>query len=143
MRTVFAAVLSLVSLAALADPTLVLVNGNVFTNDPAKPSAQAIAITGSQITAVGTNAEIKALVLDEKKTVVRDLQGRMVIPGLNDAHVHPNSGSPAFGLAIEPDATWAQVAAALSGAIEEMPKELWIRGTLGPGLINDSSITRE
>ncbi|HUR79208.1 MAG TPA: amidohydrolase family protein [Thermoanaerobaculia bacterium] len=143
MRTVFAAVLSLVSFAALADPTLVLVNGNVFTNDPAKPSAQAIAITGSQITAVGTNAEIKALVTDAAKTRVIDVQGRMVIPGINDAHVHSASGVPAFELGSDLNATWDNVAAALAGAVDETPADLWIRGTLGPALTNDSSITRE
>ncbi len=143
MRTVFAAVLSLVSLAALADPTLVLVNGNVFTNDPSKPSAQAIAITGSQITAVGSNAEIKALVTDAAKARVIDVQGRMIIPGINDAHVHPSSGMPAFELGSGLDATWDQVAAALAGAIDETPADLWIRGTLGPALTNDPSITRE
>jgi predicted amidohydrolase YtcJ len=141
MRTLFAAVVSLVSFTALAEPTLVLVNGNVFTNDPSKPSAQAIAITGSQITAVGSNAEIKALVTDPKKVI--DVQGRMVIPGINDAHVHPSSGMPAFEIGTDLDATWADVAAALAGAIDETPADLWIHGTMGPALTNDSSVTRE
>lgn len=140
-HALLAALLCLAALSLAAQPSLVIVNGNVFTNDPEKPSAQAVAITGSQITAVGSNAQIKALA--GEKTRVIDAQERLVIPGLNDAHVHPSSGSPAFALSTELDATWDQVAAALQFAVDEMSADTWITGTLGPGLINDKSITRE
>jgi predicted amidohydrolase YtcJ len=124
-----------------AQPSLIIVNGNVFTNDPEKPSAQAIAITGSQITAVGSNAQIKGLA--GEKTRVFDAQGRLVVPGFNDAHMHPGSGSPAFALSTELDATWDQVASALQFATDEMSADMWITGTLGPALINDPTLTRE
>ncbi|HVE71135.1 MAG TPA: amidohydrolase family protein [Thermoanaerobaculia bacterium] len=143
MRTLLAAVLSLVSVVVFAQPSLVLVNGNVFTNDPSKPSAQAIAITGSQITAVGTNEQIKALVTDASKTRVIDVQGRMVIPGINDAHVHPSSGMTAFGLGTDSDPSWDNVAAALASAADETHADLWITGELGPTLIADKTLTRE
>ncbi|HEX6087420.1 MAG TPA: amidohydrolase family protein [Thermoanaerobaculia bacterium] len=136
-----AALLGFAALSLSAQPSLIIVNGNVFTNDPDKPSAQAVAITGTKITAVGSNAQIKALA--GEKTRVFDAQGRMVVPGLNDAHMHPSSGSPAFALSTELDATWDQVAAALQFATEEMAKDAWITGTLGPALINDPTLTRE
>ncbi|HYC92616.1 MAG TPA: amidohydrolase family protein [Thermoanaerobaculia bacterium] len=129
-----------VSLSA-QQPSLIIVNGNVFTNDPEKPSAQAIAITGSQITAVGSNAQIKGMA--GEKTRVYDAQGRLVIPGFNDAHMHPASGSPAFALSTELDAKWDQIASALQFATDEMPADMWITGTLGPALINDPTLTRE
>ena len=79
---------------AAADPSLVIINGKVWTGDPAKPAAEAIAISGNQIVAVGTTAEIRAMVTDDKKTRVVDAKGRRVIPGINDAHTHPPSGMP-------------------------------------------------
>jgi predicted amidohydrolase YtcJ len=139
--SLFAALLCFAAVSLPAQPTLVLVNGDVFTNEPGKPAAQAIAITGSTITAVGTNAQIKALA--GEKTRVIDVQGRLVVPGFNDAHMHPSSGSPSFALATELDATWEQLAAALQFAVDEVPAGLWISGTLGPALINDATLTRE
>ena len=66
-------------------PDLVLLNARVFTADPAQPWTEALAIRGDRITAVGTSAEIAALA--STATVRRDLGGRTVLPGLNDAHV--------------------------------------------------------
>jgi predicted amidohydrolase YtcJ len=61
-------------------------DGNVETQNPAQPTAQAVAITGSQIDAVGTNRRV----LSHKgpKTVVTDLQGATVLPGFIDPHSH-------------------------------------------------------
>ena len=64
---------------------LVLLNGRVFTADPARPWAEALAIRGDRIVAVGTSAETAALASEGTST--RDLDGRTVIPGLDDAHV--------------------------------------------------------
>src|SRR5262245_55243638 len=66
--------------------TLVLRNGKVVTVDSAKPEAQAIAVRGSTILAVGTNAEIDRLVGDS--TEVIDLKGRLVMPGFIESHGH-------------------------------------------------------
>lgn len=65
---------------------LVLRDGYVYTVDGSKSVAKAIAILGSRILAVGTNGEIDALVGPD--TVVRDLGGQMVIPGIQDTHMH-------------------------------------------------------
>src|SRR5215208_8316628 len=67
-------------------PDLILVNGKVFTSDSARPWAQAVAISGSRIQAVGGSDELRALA--GPGTRVLDLGGRTVIPGLNDSHVH-------------------------------------------------------
>ena len=66
--------------------TLVLRNGKVVTVDSAKPEAQAIALRGHTILAVGTNAEIDRIVGDS--TEVIDLNGRMVVPGFIESHGH-------------------------------------------------------
>ena len=66
---------------------LVIINANVLTIDKDKPSAQAVAIRGEIIIAVGTTSEISSLI-DKGSTKVIDAGGRLVIPGFNDAHVH-------------------------------------------------------
>jgi predicted amidohydrolase YtcJ len=68
-------------------------HGNIYTGDPAKPRAEAVAVSGEAIFAVGSNAEIEAL--KESGTQVIDLAGRFVMPGFNDAHVHLASGGQA------------------------------------------------
>ncbi len=65
---------------------LILLHGKVWTCDPGKPTAQAIAIAGGKIAAVGTDDEMRALAGGDARIV--DLRGRLVLPGFNDAHVH-------------------------------------------------------
>ena len=68
-------------------PDLVLVNGQLLTQDRMTPSAQAIAIAGARIIGIGSNAEMRALA--RATTKVTDLGNRVVIPGVIDAHNHP------------------------------------------------------
>ncbi|MBT3338262.1 MAG: amidohydrolase [Anaerolineae bacterium] len=67
-------------------PNLILFNGKLHTQDEGFPNASAIALRDGQILAVGTDAEM--LVLANAKTEKIDLQGRRVLPGLTDAHIH-------------------------------------------------------
>jgi hypothetical protein len=66
---------------------LVILNGKVLTIDKDNPYAQAVAIKGERIIAVGKTSEISALI-EKGSTKVIDAAGRLVIPGFNDAHVH-------------------------------------------------------
>jgi predicted amidohydrolase YtcJ len=68
---------------------LILVNGRVYTVDEARPWADAVAIRGERIAAVGSTAEIRAMA--GSATRVIDLNGAFVTPGFNDAHVHTES----------------------------------------------------
>jgi predicted amidohydrolase YtcJ len=61
-------------------------NGQVWTGDPARPWAEALAVRGDRIVAVGTTALVRTT-LGAKAEVV-DLRGRFVAPGFNDAHLH-------------------------------------------------------
>lgn len=65
---------------------IVLVNCRMWTGDPERPEAEALAVAGDRIAAVGSNAEIRAHAGPE--TIEIDLDGRRVIPGLIDSHVH-------------------------------------------------------
>ena len=89
LRWIFSAFL-LVSacglMASAKNATLILVNGKVWTENPAQPVAQAVAVDGSTILAVGDNATIGKLAGPDTKTI--DLNGRLLLPGFNDSHVH-------------------------------------------------------
>ena len=69
---------------------LIIVNANVRTMTAPQPAAEAIAILGRRIIAVGADDEIKKLSGTNTRTI--DAQGRLVLPGFNDAHVHFMSG---------------------------------------------------
>jgi len=64
----------------------VLVNGKIVTVDPQSSVRSAVAIRDGRIAAVGTDAEIRRLAGPTTRTI--DLQGRTVIPGLIDSHMH-------------------------------------------------------
>ena len=91
-RAAALAALPLVSHRALAaitreQPDLVLKNGLVLTVNDRQPSAEAIAIAGEHIVAVGSNDEVGSIAGRATKAV--DLGGRTVVPGFIDAHCHP------------------------------------------------------
>jgi predicted amidohydrolase YtcJ len=69
---------------------VVFKGGAVYTVDAARSWAQAVAVKGGRIVAVGTDDSVSDLV--GPKTEVHDLRGRMLLPGFQDAHVHPPSG---------------------------------------------------
>jgi predicted amidohydrolase YtcJ len=77
------------ALAALTrtQPDLILRNGRVITIDARQPHAQAVAIAGDRILAVGSDADIDALAVAGTKRI--DLGGSTVLPGFIDGHCHP------------------------------------------------------
>jgi predicted amidohydrolase YtcJ len=79
--------------ALLASDTL-LIHGHIYTGNAKAPWAQALAISGTRIDAVGTDPEI--LSRRQAQTEVIDLQGRTVIPGISDSHTHMWFGAMAL-----------------------------------------------
>ena len=77
-------------LGAQTSVSLLLTNGKIWTENPNSKEAEAVAIAGNRIVAVGSTAEV--LKLKRPATEVIDLKGRRVLPGFNDAHVHFFSG---------------------------------------------------
>jgi len=75
--------------------TLVLIDASVWTGDPDKPWAEAVAIKDDRILAVGTSAEISAHV-DAGSTRVIMASGMMLVPGFIDTHVHFVDGGAAL-----------------------------------------------
>src|SRR3954463_5716343 len=70
--------------------TLAIVNARVWTGDSTRPWADAVAVTGDRISAVGSSAEIRKLA--STVTRVIDANGQMLVPGFIDSHVHFVSG---------------------------------------------------
>jgi hypothetical protein len=75
---------------ASAPADVVFTGGAVYTVDPARTWAQAVAVKGGRIVTVGTDGSVADRI--GPKTEVHDLGGRMLLPGFQDAHVHPPSG---------------------------------------------------
>lgn len=69
---------------------LAIVNGKIYTANAKKLNAEAVAVKAGKILAVGTTAEIKKLI--SPSTTILDVKGKLVIPGLIDAHTHFSSG---------------------------------------------------
>ncbi len=76
--------------AANKDADYVFKNGAVYTMDASAPKAEAVAITGKEISYVGDNKGAEALV--GQNTQVIDLKGRMLLPGFVESHIHPTFG---------------------------------------------------
>src|SRR5688500_9793404 len=81
------AVLALLAAASAhaAPPDRIFFNGRIWTGDPARPRATALAVQGDVLAAVGSDAEVRSLA--GARTRVVDLKGRFVAPGFNDAHI--------------------------------------------------------
>jgi predicted amidohydrolase YtcJ len=106
---------------------LVLTNGNVVTVDPALPSAEAVAMTGDRITAVGSSDEIAAFIGDA--TEVIDLGGQTAIPGLIEGHGHYTSfGGSLLILDFRYAKSWAEIVSMVEGKVPETPDGEWIIG---------------
>jgi predicted amidohydrolase YtcJ len=85
---------SIASGASQAAPTLAVVNARIWTGDPRRPWADALAAEGERLVAVGSSAEIRKLVTEATRVI--DAEGRLVVPGFIDSHVHFLSGG--YGL---------------------------------------------
>ncbi len=119
------------SVAGAQTADLALVNGRVYTVDAQRPWAEAIAVAGDRILAVGTTAEIQKHVGPTTRTL--DLGGAFVSPGFNDAHVHIDStGSLLVGVNLLDVHEAKLFAERVRAAAGRLPKGSWItRGDWG------------
>jgi predicted amidohydrolase YtcJ len=107
------------------DADLVLHHGKIVTVDEEFSIAEALAVKGDRIAAVGTNAEV--LKLAGPKTEKTDLKGKTVLPGLADSHVHPTGASVyEFDHPIPEMDTIADVLNYISSRAAALEKGKWI-----------------
>jgi len=118
---------------------LMLIHAKVWTGDANRPTAEAVAVLGDRIFAVGSNAEIGGL--RGARTKVIDAGGRLLLPGFNDAHVHFVSGGMQLDSVQLNDVTTPQEFVRRIGEqAKKTPKGEWIQGgdwdeTKWPGVI--------
>lgn len=82
-----------VSACAVPSTDTVLFNGRIFTSDAARPWAEALIVRGERVIAIGSVVEIQTQAPESARRI--DLAGRVVIPGLNDAHVELSDATTA------------------------------------------------
>ena len=107
--------------------SMIVTGAKVLTMDSDQPVAQAIAIQGDRILAVGTNAEI--LFFANANTVRIDGRGMTVTPGFIDAHSHPLFAEEAVGVNVNLRRI-DDVKEALAGKAANTPPGHWVRGVM-------------
>lgn len=107
---------------------LVLTEGKIYTLNKQQPWAEAIAVKEGKIIYVGKNEEAKAYI--GENTQIQNLAGRMLMPGINDAHVHPTRGGTKalFECNFAFNATPETIAARVAECVADNPGATWIRG---------------
>jgi predicted amidohydrolase YtcJ len=129
--------LSLLSLALTAaaeekDPAalvvdLVVLNGKIWTVNRPQPEAEALAVVRDRIVAVGTSTDLRRLI--GPKTRVLDAQGRRIVPGFYDSHVHLlGSGLRLSEVALKDAKDESEFGKRLHEFDGKLPRERWLLG---------------
>jgi predicted amidohydrolase YtcJ len=106
---------------------LIITNANIWTVDDEHPRAQAVAVFGDRIIAVGTNAEVASL--RGQGTKVIDAGGKLVLPGFNDAHVHfVSGGSQLDSVQLNDVTSLDEFVRRIAERAKKTPKGEWIQG---------------
>ncbi len=106
---------------------IVLTGGVVYTMEPSRPRAEAIAIRAGRIVHVGSDETVQPFIAAE--TQVEDLGGQTVLPGLHDSHTHLIwSGTEQEDVSLSDATTVEELQAAIAARAAEKPDEPWIRG---------------
>jgi predicted amidohydrolase YtcJ len=106
---------------------LIVMNGQIATQDSRRSFASAAAIRGGRFIAVGSDREVMAHQTTQTQTI--DLQGRTVIPGLNDSHLHLIRGGLNFNLELRWDGvpSLADGLRMLQEQARRTPPPQWVR----------------
>ncbi len=106
---------------------LVLKGGKVVTVDEDVPEAEALAVRGSRIVAVGSDEEISKYI--DTKTKVIDLKGKLAIPGFIDGHGHFISlGKTKMELDLRKAGNWDEIVTLVEKAVDDSEPGTWIVG---------------
>jgi predicted amidohydrolase YtcJ/outer membrane protein assembly factor BamB/cytochrome c553 len=126
-------VLALLASSAGAAPEapadLILYDAHIVTEWPGRPEAQAIAVAGDRIVAVGSDPEVRALAGAHSRTI--DLHGMTVVPGLIDSHAHFLETGEALGeldLSAEKAPAWDDIVREVGEAARRARPGEWILG---------------
>ena len=105
---------------------MILVNGKVWTENPTQPTAQAVALDGPTILALGDTASIRKLAGPDTKVI--DLGGRLILPGFNDSHVHfLMGGESLITVQLLTAKSQSEFKERIARFAESLPRGAWIR----------------
>jgi len=125
--TIFALTLSSTWKPAVEPASLVLRNAKAVTVDEGKPLAQAVAVRGDVIVAVGSDAEIQQYI--GPKTQVLDLGGKLLLPGFIEGHGHfTGIGAAKMSLDLMKVKNWDEIVAMVDEAVRKSKPGEWILG---------------
>ena len=106
---------------------LVLRDGKIVTVDDTNPEAQALAVRGDEIIAIGTNDEVAAYI--GEMTQVIELDGQLAIPGFIEGHGHfLGVGNAQMQLRLMDTQNWEEVVSMVAAAVEQAQPGQLIRG---------------
>lgn len=106
---------------------MIVTNAKIWTADKVRPQAEAFAVVGDRIVAVGSAAEMDAWHGPQTKVV--DAQGRLVLPGFDDAHVHfVDGGDHLQAVQLKDAATAQQFAERIAQRARKTSQGEWITG---------------
>ena len=106
---------------------ITLINGNIYTLNPDQPKAEAIAIQGDRILFVGRSVAVKSY--ETRWTERIDLEGKTVVPGLTDSHVHLSGiGFRELTLNLEGTASLDEMLDRVRERAAETPPGEWVTG---------------
>ena len=107
--------------------SLAIVNARIWTGDPRRPWADAVAVRGERIAAVGSSAEIRKMPSAAARVI--DASGQMLVPGFHDAHVHfIEGGSRLASVQLRDARTPAEFIARIKAFAATVPRGAWITG---------------
>jgi predicted amidohydrolase YtcJ len=105
---------------------LAVVNARVHTVDPTAPEAEAVAVSGSTIVAVGTDDDVRALI--GSGTEVIDASGATVLPGFIDAHNHVRLGSNPGAVSLFGATSVQEIRHRIDAFADSHTEAAWIEG---------------
>ncbi len=111
------------------DGDFILFNGSFHTMEAAAPRASAIAVRDGRIHSVGDHAGVRAAVGGARGTRSLDLQGRCVLPGLTDSHLHFKWFAESLAAVDVETATLDEAVARVRARAEEAGPGAWITGS--------------
>src|SRR6266436_6879632 len=106
---------------------LIITNAKIWTVDKTRPRAESLAVLGERIVAVGSAAEVDTW--HGPMTKVLDAQGKLLLPGFNDAHVHfVDGGDHLQAVQLKDAASPEEFARRIGARAKVTPKGEWITG---------------
>jgi predicted amidohydrolase YtcJ len=106
---------------------LIITNAKIWTGDKVHPAAQAVAVIGDRIIAVGSNSDVE--ILHGPATKMIDAGGKLLVPGFNDAHVHfVDGGAQLDSVQLNDVSNTDEFVRRIAAQAKKTPKGEWIKG---------------